>query len=115
MNLKELKQNIDFQISNLYSYQNLEQINVLINLSENSIGSRAATAIKYIGMGIDWESGQLRIEPEKHLVSKGNAINDSKNKMVQTIEGRKYYFCSRCEEKISKGDHYCRNCGQKLN
>ena len=69
MNLKELKNIVDFAIENLQHHQNPEEISVLITLSESSVGSRASSTIKYVGMGFDWEHGQFRIEPVT-LVSK---------------------------------------------
>ncbi|MFY9421518.1 MAG: zinc ribbon domain-containing protein [Bacilli bacterium] len=114
MNLKELKTIVDFTIENLQPHQKPEEIQVLITLSESSIGSRAASGISYIGMGFDWEHGQLRIEPSKKLVSKGNSLNDVKKVVQKEFEHRKYYVCPRCLQKIAKDDYYCRYCGQKL-
>jgi DNA-directed RNA polymerase subunit RPC12/RpoP len=115
MNLKELKETIDFVIGQLrHDYEKPEQIPVLINLSENSIGARASSGVNYACMGIDWEHGQFRLQPSKSLVSKGNALTDVKEVVRKEFEGRAYYFCPRCGDKIAKDDYYCRYCGQKL-
>lgn len=114
MNLLELKKIIDYTIKNLHSYQHPQEIPVLITLSESSIGSRAASGIKYAGLGFDWERGQFRLEPTKTLVTKGNALNDKKSVKCKQFEGRNFYFCPRCDSKIAKNDSYCRDCGQKL-
>jgi len=114
MNLKELKSTIDFTIENLNDYQNPEEINVLITLEESSIGARASSGIKYVGMGFDWERGQFRIEPSKPLVKKGNALDDIKGITQFEFGGQKYWGCPRCLQKIKKDDCYCRYCGQKL-
>ncbi len=114
MNLKELKTIIDFTLEHLQPHQNPEEIDVLITLSETSIGSRASSAIKYAGMGFDWEHGQFRLEPVKQLVCKGNTLTDVKEVQCRQYDGRNYYFCPRCQNKISKDDKYCRYCSQKL-
>jgi len=115
LNLAELKQNIDFEIENLNSNnKNSKDVIVLITLNESCMGARASSGIKYIGMGFDWESGQLRIEPVKNLVSKGNSLIDIKEAITMTFDGKKYYICSKCGNKISKNDNYCRHCSQKL-
>jgi len=114
LNLLDLKMNIDYIISNLRDYENPKDIEVLITLSESSVGSRAFAKVKYVGMGFDWENGQLRIEPEKPIVSEGNTFKDIKKIKCEQFEGRNYYFCPRCESKISKDDKFCRYCGQKL-
>lgn len=114
MNLLELQQNIEFTIKYLNKWDEAKDIAVLITLSESSIGARASEKVKYAGVGIDWEHGQFRIEPEKPLVHKGNSLQDVKNVVCRPYDGRNYYFCPRCENKISKNDKFCRECGQKL-
>jgi YHS domain-containing protein len=113
VNLKELKLIIDSTIDNLH-YEKPENIPVLITLSESSIGSRAASSVEYAGMGFDWERGQFRLEPSKSLVTKGNNLTDIKSIDCRQYDGRNYYFCPRCQQKISKNDSYCRYCSQKL-
>lgn len=60
MNLLELKENVDFAIEQLHSYEKPKDIQVLITLSERSIGARASTRVIYAGLGIDWKHGQFR-------------------------------------------------------
>lgn len=43
---------------------------VVITISEPSIGSRAKVGIDSIYPGFDWEHGQIRIESEKPIVLK---------------------------------------------
>lgn len=114
LNLRELKENIEFTIKNLKEYQKAEDIPVLITLSESSVGARASTNISCVGMGIDWEHGQFRIEPARAVVGKGNTLQDAKEIHCKKYDNRNYYFCPRCEGKISKNDKFCRYCGQKL-
>jgi hypothetical protein len=70
MNLKELKFIIDFMVNGLNSYEKPEDIEVLINISEKSIGASASSKVQYAGMGIDWEHGQFRIEPCFNMIMK---------------------------------------------
>jgi hypothetical protein len=114
MDLKQLKDTVDFTIKNLRDYEDPSEIPVLITLSEPSIGSRAFSQVVHVGMGFDWEHGQFRIAAEKQLVSIGKALTDVKSIVCHPYDGRNYYFCPRCEGKISKDDRYCRYCSQKL-
>lgn len=114
MNLSELKSTVDFTIKHLQDHQKPEDINVLITLEENSVGARAYSGVRYVGMGFDWEHGQLRIEPTKKLISKENALTNVKSITKLEFGGRSYWGCPRCTQKIAKDDFYCRHCGQKL-
>ena len=82
MNLKELKEIIDFTINSIYPHHRPEDFQVLITLSESSVGCRAFSQIKYAGAGMDWEHKQFRIEPDKELVTKGNNFTDIKKSCV---------------------------------
>ncbi len=114
MNLQELKEDVDFVIEQLHTHEKLDDIQVLITLSEPSIGARAFTRVTHVGLGFDWEHGQFRIEPERNIVKMGNTFNDAKEIHCKQYDGRNYYWCPKCEGKISKNDKYCRYCGQKL-
>ncbi|AMN31106.1 hypothetical protein BFS06_14330 [Clostridium perfringens] len=111
MNLKELKESID-KIEN--HHKNIENISVLINLKESSIGPRAFSRIKYACLGFDWEENQFRIEPEFDLVKLGNSLNVEKEKICREFNGRKYYACPKCKKKVAKGDKFCKHCSQKM-
>ena len=116
MNLNELKNYVDFKISNLNEYESAEEIPVLITLSEPSAGARASCKIRSISTGFDWEHGQIRIEPEQKLVRMGKTLND----VVPVYEynsltgGRKSYICNTCGCAVSKDDRFCKHCGQRL-
>lgn len=114
MNLKELKESVDLNIESLPNSLKPEEVQVLVNLNESSIGARASTKVKYTFMGIDWEYGQFRIETDKKIVSKGNRIDDIKEVICKKFEGKNYYVCSTCGSKINKNDRFCKYCGQKL-
>lgn len=114
MNLEELKYDVDFAVNQLHEYENPKNIKVLINLSQSSVGARAFSEISYAGIGVDWEHGQFRIEPTKHLVRKGHNFTNVKPIICKEFNNRKYYICPRCEGKVTKNDKYCRYCGQLL-
>lgn len=115
MNLYELKNIIDASIGDRYAgHRNPKDISVLITLSERSVGARAACDVYSANMGFDWEHNQFRISPDFPLVHKGNTLKDIKPQLCEKIDGRSYYFCSRCEGRVSKTDKYCRSCGQRM-
>jgi hypothetical protein len=116
MNLEELRIAVNSAINSLHEYENPKEISVLINLKEPSIGARTSSAVKCANMGFDWEHGQFRIEPEKHLVRKGNGLKSVKQAICCESHdiNRKYYICPICEGQIAKNDKYCKYCGQKL-
>lgn len=111
MNLKELKEIVDFEILNV---KNPEKIHVLITLSEPSVGVRAYTEVRDVGMGIDWEHGQFRILPSEKICRLGKSYHDAMFMRVTECEGRKYHFCPRCHERVKKSDNFCRTCGQTI-
>ena len=113
MNLERLKEIVDFY----YNKRNGElpkDIQVLITLKDPSIGGRAYSTIENISMGFDWEAGELRIEPQKHLFTDGNKLSDVKTVIQKEFNNRKYYVCPTCFQKITKADYFCRYCSQKL-
>jgi hypothetical protein len=114
MNLEQLKRIIDGTIGDLKGYENPSEIPVLISLSNGSVGARSSCEVSHVEIGFDWESGQFRIEPSMRLVKLGTSFTDIQTPRVEEFDGRKYYFCMRCESKISKDDKFCRYCSQKL-
>lgn len=113
INLKELKEIVDGTIEHTHDI-NPENIHVLITISEPSMGGRASSAVKFAGLGFDWERGQFRIEPSDTLVYKGNSKKDVKKPRQTNIGGRTYLFCSDCNERVNKKDNFCKCCSQKL-
>ena len=80
MNLLELKVIVDSLVENLHKP---EDVIVCITTSEPSFGGRSKTGVRGVHLGIDWEKGQLRIEPEEFLkvdVDKEKIVNEFRNK-----------------------------------
>lgn len=114
MKLSMLKIIVDLTISRLRDYQKAEDIEVLITLSDASVGARASSRVEHAGLGFDWEQGQFRLSPSKPLVTMGNNFSDVKLAACRTYDGRKYYCCTRCDSRVAKDDKFCRRCGQRL-
>ena len=87
---------------------------VLITLSDRSVGGRAAARIQGIYSGIDFEHGQLRIEPAEKIFRNINRFDHAVGTIKQEFGGVKFTACSNCWMKVSKDDLYCRHCGQRL-
>lgn len=112
MNLIELKNHID----NLIRYtKNAEEKEVVIALTQSSMGPIASTGIKNIYPGIDWDKNRIIINPkraicDKTLFENTGAIIDIK----KSSDGKDICYCSKCHNKISKKDKYCKSCGIRL-
>ena len=90
---------------------------VMITLSEPSIGCRAFSNVKHACMGFDWESGQFRLEPEKKLTSFSKDRDNPQAALRITFNTRGYrpaIECPKCETKLRKDDRYCPHCGQAI-
>lgn len=113
MILSELKKQVDFLCNNGCSNDQ-----VLITLSESSIGSRAATGITGIHSGFDWEHGQVRISTEKKIISyekdRDKATEPRKEDYDIGSRVRHLLICPKCENQLKKDNNYCSNCGQKI-
>jgi hypothetical protein len=114
MDLKHLKLYVDEAIRVLPEHEDAEDVPVLITLSESSMGAGASVEVSYAGMSIDWEHGQFRIEPKEKICRLGKSYQDGMLMHITECEGRKYYFCPRCHERVKKNDNFCSNCGQAV-
>lgn len=117
LNLRELKEYVEF----LYEHGCTGEEPVLITLSQNSVGSRASTGITHITEGFDWESGQIRIEPEEKLLKKEKDRDNAMPVRVKEYDlhyknGKKTIIrsCPICENHLKKDDRYCSRCGQRV-
>ena len=103
-----MKLNIFKEIIGEFKGDNKE---VLINLSEASVGVQAFADISYISEGFDWELNQIRIEPSKPLITKNKDRDLIIPKVKDPLFPRRY-VCRACGNYVEKEDNYCRTCGQ---
>lgn len=109
--LIELKTIID---KTMELHNNIVDNPVLITLSMPSIGGRKSCGVKCVNMGIDWEHGQFRIEPNKELVLKGSARDNVIKPIQREYSKRTYSSCGVCGQRVTKDARYCSHCGQRL-
>lgn len=115
MNLAELKKSIDdYYKSVTENGTSPEDISVLINLSEPSIGPSASTEIESILLGFDWEANQLRIQPTKKIASLGKRLDDVSPCVQKPHRDTSLYWCPRCTNQVKEADNFCKSCGQKM-
>lgn len=110
MTLYDLKRSVD-------SYVDLGhgENDILITLSQKSVGARMSVGVRGIYAGFDFESGQIRIEPMEPICKRGRAKDDPVAMNIFAFSSpRKFYSCPMCEETVKKDAHYCPRCGQHL-
>lgn len=106
-----------YTLLKFYIDENMEclEFPVVIPLSESSIGSRMMAGVSNVYQGLDWENGKMILEPNIKLVRNGRGKNDLMPVDIYAYEGdRRMFCCPRCNERVSKSDNYCRNCGQRV-
>ena len=108
MKLKELKTLVDELIN-----QNYGNREVVIDLNQPTIGTKAFSNIKSIYPGFDWEFDQIRISPNKSLIEKEKDRDKCLPKKRDLIFTKKY-ICKACGNFVYKDDHYCHSCGQNI-
>lgn len=113
MLLKEVKEKIDFLMKTGH-----ENDLVVITTKDISVGPRGYQCVENIFSGMDWENGQIRIEPEEPVIS---LIKDRDKPLIAISKvydtaGRKRYLrkCPKCEEHLKLQYNYCPKCGQKI-
>ena len=119
MNLKQLKDSVDFIYSQLCSYENPEELTVCIPIDEPSIGGRACVGIESVSHGFDWENGRINVDAMGSIVRKGRSKQDIISPWEHEYDwgnGKKTVVkdCKTCGIQIRKNDKYCSNCGQRL-
>ena len=87
---------------------------VLITLSDSSIGSRASVGIPGLYTGMDWEQGQLRIEPKEKIFRNIKRMDTPVGISRESSGGIAFNACGKCRMKVAKDDRFCRHCGQRL-
>ena len=115
MTLSDLKQTL-----NTLSLQRRDpDLQVVITTTgESSYGARPFVPVKDIYPGIDWESGQLRIEPEEPLYRSERRPEDTRKAFaIQYIYDRRMvtkHHCPMCMEELVGRKNFCACCGQKV-
>lgn len=87
---------------------------VLITLSDSSMGGRASVGIQGLYTGMDWEKGQLRIEPQEKIFRNIKRMDTPIGITRETSGGVSFNACGKCRMKVAKDDTFCRHCGQRL-
>ena len=91
---------------------------VVITLSQSSVGARACVGIQAITSGIDWESGQIRIEPLRQIIDRKNDRDKAMAPRYEEIPNgsrvRELRLCPECGEILRKDDCFCSRCGRKV-
>ncbi len=117
MTVRELQERLEF-----YAAQYSADDDVVVQLSEPSVGITSFTNVTYAGSGFDWDSGRFWITPEKKLLSK-EKDRDAELPAVKIIfretelrhrKLRSIIKCPKCEEHLMKSDKYCSRCGQRI-
>jgi hypothetical protein len=119
MNLAEFKHSVDFIYSSLRNYEKPEDINVVLEIDEPSVGAGACVNVTYISRGIDWESGRVNVCVSEKIVRKGHSKEDVIAPWEHEYDygnGKKTTIrdCRMCGGLIKKDDRYCIHCGQRL-
>ena len=113
MNLQELKDSVNSIYEHLPKYINPEKISIKITLDEPSIGARASTELRCLYEGIDWESGQIRLEPTDKIIRKVYKYNETYKEERQD-KNRKTHYCRNCMTIVGVKDKFCKHCGRKF-
>ena len=113
MILTELKEKVDWLTET--GHQDDE---VIITTKDPSVGPRGGSGVLNILHGFDWERGQIRIEPEKPLLSSEKDRDKALPAIVRVYDDlprkRVVRKCPKCENHVRKGDAYCSKCGQRI-
>ena len=117
MKIKELREDINALCE--YGHITGEE-EVRITLSEPSMGARASCGVSFIGQGMDWEHGEIRISPSEEIIRKQKNrdipipviehIYEYKESGKKTISSR----CPVCDGEVRKGMRFCPSCGQAI-
>lgn len=118
MTLTELRDSVNHALDQRRFWHDTDDPEVVITLANPSVGARASTKVKYVGMGSDWEHGQFRIEPEQRLRCEGRTLGDSLPtnavKYIYDKRTRIAHHCPNCGRDVDKDASYCKYCGQHV-
>lgn len=103
-------------ILNTYIERGHGDNSIVITLRQPSIGARAGCGIESVTAGFDWESGQIRLQPDKDLTTYEKSRDMPLDAVVRKYEetNRIIYKCPKCEEHLKLKQLYCGRCGQRV-
>lgn len=90
---------------------------VLVTTADPVMGGRGSVEVQFITSGMDWERGQIRIEPAEKLLTMSQV--EQKNFTVPQRAGKigtKTYvcYCEKCTTRFQRAYTYCPCCGRKI-
>lgn len=113
LNLNDIKTLVDAYVGDGYG-----NCPVYITLSQPSIGTRSCVGIFDLCLGMDWEHGQIRIEPTENITSYRKDRDCLIAPWITEYESggrkRKIINCPKCNNHLRKDNKYCSNCGQRV-
>lgn len=113
MNIGELTEKLSALVKDGHKEEN-----VVITVEEPSVGARACVGIQSALLGFDWETGQLRIEPQEPLVTYGKDRDIPVKAKIMTMDmgrvTRSARKCPSCGFRVYKEHRYCPMCGQRI-
>ena len=114
LTLKELNETTKYFLDKGFD----ENTPIYITTNDNSIGGRAFVTIQGMYNGFDWESGQIRLEPNEKILKYENGRDIPLEPRIKNYEYNnrksKVISCPKCENKLRKDDRFCSYCGQKI-
>lgn len=119
MNLAELKGAVDHAYNALRNYEKPEEINVVLEIDEPSVGAGASVNVVHASRGFDWENGRFNIVVAEKIVRKGRSKEDAIAPWENEYDygnGKKTVIrdCRMCGGQVKKDNRYCVHCGQRL-
>lgn len=115
MNLLKLKQIVDLSFNTTHEP---ESVSVVITTCGESVGAREFSDVSFVGLGFDYEHGQLRIEPNDKLYKENKTSKDAQQILLieYLYDKRKSqsYHCPICKAKVPSDSKYCSYCGKSL-
>lgn len=108
MTLLELKNKIDSILAMHGDTERVQNLQVVIITSENSMGGRACSTLQYAHRGIDWESGRFNLTAEHDLFKANSKTRD------QIYEEERIKFFQTIFHNVSQGILKIHRYGYKL-
>ena len=115
MTLTELRDSVNHALDH---WRDSDDPEVVITLSNPSVGPRASCGVIYAALGFDWEYGQFRIQPQENLRREGRTLEDPVETYVHQYlyDKRKQtiHHCRNCGYVVKKDANFCQHCGQRI-